>query len=385
MKKVLFIVTYFDCGGTCRALQNLLNKIDIQYVSVDVFGMVEEGMYRNEFKNCSILPENTWLRALIARYSQQKGIHKYQCFVAKLFRKLTNGWFKDRILYSVATKLIKNKTYDAVIAFSEGEPTKLVSFMKHPNKIAWIHCDYASYYEQNHKHSEKSIYENFNTVICVSHYTSLSFLKIYPEFYNKTRALYNIVDDNMMKQMAKEPLSVGFSSDNLFKIISIGRLDPIKRLSAIPSIAAVLKETGCKFSWIIVGPKGGTDEEYNKLIAEIKKYQVEDCVIWLGQQSNPYNFIINSDLLVCTSISEACPYVVNEAKLLQVPVICTNFKSAEEFIKNGVNGYVLPIEQFPETIHALINRADEYQELKENLKEFKYNNKEIVEAIYKLF
>lgn len=384
MKKVLFIVTYFDCGGTCRALQNLLNKIDIQYVSADVFGMVEDGMYREEFKNCSILPEHTWLRALIARYSQQKGIHKFQCILAKLFRKLTNGWFKDRVFCSVAKKLIKDKSYDAIIAFSEGEPTKLVSLIMHPNKIAWIHCDYASYYEQNHKHNEKAIYENFNTIVCVSHYTSLSFLRIYPEFHNKTKSIYNIIDDDMMKQMAKEPLNVNYCYNNLYRIISVGRLDPIKRLSVIPSIAAILKQSGCKFSWTIVGPKGGTDDEYNKLMAEIKKHQVEDCVIWIGQQFNPYNYIVNSDLLVCTSISEACPYVVNEAKVLQIPVISTNFRSAEEFIKNGIDGYILPIEQIPEKIHLLINNPDEHLVLKDNLKNFKYNNKEIINTIYTL-
>ena len=52
MKRILFVVTYFDCGGTCRALQNILNIINPEEFQIDVFGFVESGMYeKGLFKN----------------------------------------------------------------------------------------------------------------------------------------------------------------------------------------------------------------------------------------------------------------------------------------------------------------------------------------------
>lgn len=45
---------------------------------------------------------------------------------------------------------------------------------------------------------------------------------------------------SMMKQMAKQPLG-DIMSKNVFNILSVGRLDPVKRLSVVPQIAAQLK------------------------------------------------------------------------------------------------------------------------------------------------
>lgn len=380
-KKVLFVLTYFDCGGTCRSLQNLLNIIDENLIEVDVFGMVEEGMFCNMFSNCTIIPEKTWLRALISRYSQQKGLQKWESLLAKLLRILTHGKFSDWIFQKKASELLKAKSYDAVIAFSEGVPTHFVSLMKHPNKIAWIHCDYANYYELNSKCNEFAIYNNFKSIVCVSKYTRRSFINIYPSFASKTKVIYNPLDVNVIKQMSQKPISVDFQ-DDIFKIISIGRLDPVKNLSVIPSIAYSLKKIGCNFCWYIVGPKGGTDDEYNKLIANIDSFKVGDCVKWLGEQRNPYNLISHSNLLVCTSYSEACPYVINEAKVLGIPIVSTDFGSADEFIDFGNNGYNISITLFPKTISSLILNKTNYNSLIKALSSFQYNNMEIIRSVY---
>ena len=43
-------------------------------------------------------------------------------------------------------------------------------------------------------------------------------------------------------------------------------------------------------------------------------------------------------MVVSTSVSEACPNVINEAKILHTPIVATNFGSVYEFIEDGVNG-----------------------------------------------
>lgn len=64
--------------------------------------------------------------------------------------------------------------------------------MQHPNKIAWIHCDYASYYDLNNRKDESAVYNNFRSVVCVSKFTSMSFNNIYPKYQDKVKAINNI-------------------------------------------------------------------------------------------------------------------------------------------------------------------------------------------------
>lgn len=174
------------------------------------------------------------------------------------------------------------------------------------------------------------------------------------------------------------PNDISFDPE-YFNIVSIGRLDPVKRMSIIPTIANHLVNKGDKIRWLVIGPKGGTDKEYAELTDGIRKFNLGEHVLYLGMQSNPYPFIKNADLLVNTSISEACPYVINEAKILGTPIVCTDFGSAKEFIDSGSTGLISPIDDMAETIHQYINNAEIRNHIKDNLNGFKYDNESIIE------
>ena len=111
---------------------------------------------------------------------------------------------------------------------------------------------------------------------------------------------------------------------------------------------------------------------------------MEDVFIWLGEKENPYPYFSNSDLLVITSKSEACPYVLNEAKVLNVPSIITNFSSASEFIDNDMNGVIVPVEKIGTKIEEIITNQDYYNRIKRNLLNCIYDNKAILVNFYKI-
>ena len=233
------------------------------------------------------------------------------------------------VMGRVANFLLKKGNYDAVIAYSEGLPTKFIAEAKHNNKVAWIHCDYQSYLKIS-PIDEQKIYEKIDKVICVSDYTRKSFLQVYPNFAEKTKFVYNVLDVQFIKQQSFEEIFPCYEKKNI-NIVSVGRIDSVKRFSSIPAIVKELKKKhGVK--WYIVGPAVGNHSEYNKLLENIKTHGVEEEVTLLGEKSNPYPYIRHADILACTSISEACPYVINEAKILGVPIVCTNFGSSIEFI-----------------------------------------------------
>ncbi len=383
-KHMLFVVTNFGTGGILRSLQNILNCYDTAKYEVDVFAMTHQGIYQGELTNCRVLPRNRILDASLARFEKQNGLFaRIESVFAKLLNKSTGYRFQGWLFDKVANQLVKRVCYDVVVGFSEGVATSFVSIMNHPNKVGWIHCDYANYFQLNGGHSELSTYERLQHVICVSQFTRDSFVNIYPSMNNKTETVYNIIDDVMIRNKAKEPVKESFD-DTCFNIVSIGRIDPVKRMSSVPELARkVANTTGCEIRWYVVGPKG-TDREVKLLNDNIKLYSVEDIVVLLGEKSNPYPYIAQADLLINTSVSEACPYVVNEAKVLKTPVVCTDFGSAREFLCYGINGFYEPIEKIADKISWLIKNPDELRRLKEALKDFKYNNEQILQQIYSL-
>ncbi len=381
-RKILFVVTYFDCGGINRSLQNLLNCIDIKHYDIDVFGMVPDGMFIHLYKNCRVLPRHLFLSALMARFAQQTGAMRLLSLLVKILNKASKGRLGVIIKKNSAKRLMQRK-YDTVVAFSEGAPTVFVGMMNHLKSVAWIHCDYSSYRQLNGNPDEHSLYSHFKHIVCVAEYPRCSFLSVYPDLASKVHTIYNILDYKMMKDLSNQDVKEPFTQD-IFHIVSVGRLDPVKRLSIVPSIAKQLVDKGCQFRWYVIGPKGGTTEEYDQLMENISRHCLCKEVIYLGERENPYAYIARADLLVNTSISEACPYVINEAKILHTPVICSNFGSASEFVDNKVNGFICTIENMADTIANYIIDKELQKYIKTNINSFAYDNEVLMEHVYQV-
>src|SRR5690606_23086485 len=155
---------------------------------VDVFAMVHYGPYKDMLSNCTILPEDKWVSALIAHYGDTKGTARIRSFMVKLLRIFGakfNINITDWLFKKTAQSLMADKIFDAVIAYSEGVPTTFASHIHHPNKIAWIHCDYSSYMKLNNQPDEKEIYNSYKSIVCVSEYTKNEFCRIIPEMESK--------------------------------------------------------------------------------------------------------------------------------------------------------------------------------------------------------
>ena len=386
MKNILFVITSFRHGGTNKSLENLLSLLDPEMYQMDVFAMEHYGPYNSMLSNCTILPKDKWLHAFISQFRDTKGTTKLRSMTLKVLRKLLAGLGLDlsEYLYKNAVRTFsKNKTYDTVVAFSEGAPTAFAQHFTTPNKIAWIHCDYKSYMSLNNHPDETKMYHAYQSIVCVSEFTKESFCRIMPTQGDKTYALHNVVNVREVKLLSEEKIEEKFYKEDMFNIVSVGRINVIKRFDEIPKIARMLLDKGCQFNWLLIGPEGQPNEQQS-ILENIKKYCVEKTFIWIGEKDNPYPYIKKSDLLVNVSISEACPYVVNEAKVLHTPVVCTNFGSAVEFIENEINGLIAPLDNIVDAIELLIKQKEQYNHIKDNIEKFSYSNEAILSKINNL-
>ena len=134
-----------------------------------------------------------------------------------------------------------------------------------------------------------------------------------------------------------------------------------------------------KFKWFIIG--GGNAELMSITRRKIKEYALENYLSLLGMKDNPYCYLKQSDLLVSTSSTESCPYVVNEAKILHIPVVSNNYPSAYELIDENC-GIIVSIDEMPNTLISLIGNSDStYDLLKAKCNNSEYSNDSILKQI----
>lgn len=386
--KTILIVTPTLCngGGVIRGLQNMLSLMPKDKYKIHVLPMGYSCENNLVLKNCQILSDSFILTAITAVYAQTAG-YEYRFFL-KLFKilltflgKLGKRFVFENFMFSKTASNYIN--YDVVIAYQEGLCTRFVQYIDTPYRIAWIHCDYSEY-RKKCLISEEYIYNKYQQIVCVSGYTLQKFEQYYPSLKGRSLYIHNLLDKTFIREAAAEFLPDELRNDNEVKIISIGRLHPVKQFHLIPAIISQILAMGVtNFKWVLIG--GGDSEECDKILSEVRRLNITDKFFtYLGAKFNPYPYIKNSDILVSTSLSEACPFVVNEARVLGVPVVSNNYPSICEFIENGINGRISSIGQLASDLSELITNTKELENLKRGTKEREYNNDKIISNIIRL-
>ena len=355
------------------SFENLLNLLNKEDYEIDVYAIVDEGDAKDRIaKNAKIINS-----ARNHVNSKSVGCLSFRHIAKTVKDGLT------KIGYDIGPYLIKRRAlhfnceiYDAVIAFQEGYPTDFVANVNAKYKIAWIHSMYSRW--GNVKTAK--MYDKMNSIICVSETAKQDMLSLYHNNENRIHVVKNSLDKDAIVRLSKEgPLK----KSDCFHIISVGRIDPVKRFSMIPVIAKELRDKGLKFKWSIVG--GIADKrEYESIVRRIREDGLEDIVSLEGQMSNPYPAIKNSDLLVCLSSSETFNYTLTEARLLGVPVVTVDFPAAKEFVNDGIDGTICSLEQMPDIIYSFITDVVFYEGQKEALKNYSYDNNTSIDVFKKL-
>jgi glycosyltransferase involved in cell wall biosynthesis len=143
-----------------------------------------------------------------------------------------------------------------------------------------------------------------------------------------------------------------------------------------------LVEKGYKIKWYIIGE----GEERPKLKRLIKNYNLEDHLNLLGLKSNPYPFIKQADIYVQTSRFEGKAIAIDEAKILQKPIVVTNYNTAKDQIADGINGLIVDMnpEGIALGIEKLIMNLELRNELVRNLSKESLGTENQIEKLYKI-
>ncbi|MBP1990378.1 glycosyltransferase [Paenibacillus eucommiae] len=365
-RRILIVIDSLHSGGAEKSLVSLLSLFDFEKYDVDLLMFSAKGLYLplvpHEVNKLSIQNYS------IVRISEliKKRKFKDMCIRLSLSIALRNPYKRNRmhtaqISWNWISKGIHkvNDKYDIAIAYSQGTPTYYVAEkVDADKKICWVNTDYklAGY----NKSFDRKYYEQFNKVIAVSDYNKEVFVSEMPAAQMKMGVIYDIVSPSLIKSMALQEGGFDDRFDGL-RILTIGRLVEAKGYDMAIEACYKLKQQGYKFKWYVIG-EGSLKGKMERTIKELK---LEDTFILLGTFQNPYVFLKQSDIYVQPSRFEGYGLAIAEARILQKPIVATNFTVIHNQIRHGENGLIVNMNS--EDIGDGIKRLIDDKDLKESI------------------
>lgn len=175
---------------------------------------------------------------------------------------------------------------------------------------------------------------------------------------DKTQVIYNGIVTSDFGRRPSSLLREKFGwSENDVIIGSIGNIHPAKGYDVLLKAAAVLKDAGASYRFVIAGnERSGLYEELLKLRTELG---LDNVVQFLGFYDDPAGFMSNIDMFLLPSISEGFSIATIEAMAASIPVIATKSGGPEEIITHGVNGWMIEPGSPEEIVSAIEKLAYE--------------------------
>lgn len=310
MKKKLKInMPKLTIGGMERALLDLLNNSNIcKDYEVDLLIG-----YNNLEKNyLDMLPKNINVNVL---YTGKWGILG-----------------KGIVFLKLITQILFPKKYDVSISYAyQHGILALLTRRESKNNIIFIHNDLINAREPKalKKLCKKLKYEKFSKVVCVSECAKKAFLKIYPNYSGNIKVINNYIDYKDIEKKSKEKIDL--KKDKKITFLSVARHeDKHKKISRIIDATKKLKDEGYDFKVLLIG-----DGQDHKLYLDmISQYKVDNIDV-LGSRLNPFPYFKIADAFVFSSQYEGYGLVLNEARVLNLPIITTDVADAAMITKEG--------------------------------------------------
>ena len=326
-RRVLFLIESLAGGGAEKVLTTLVQHIDKERFDVTVCAISGGGKYEDAIKR------QVSYKAILA---EPKNGNVWERWLYVLKHHLVYKWLPLSWVYRVFVP----QNSDVEVAFVEGFTTKLLSYSTNlvAKRYAWVHIDL----HQNHwtksvydnLKEETDVYNQYTELFGVSNTVVSAFRKELPNVTVPVETVYNPIDVHDILSRANEIVDLKRGKSLL--MVTVGRLEPQKSYMRLLRIAKNLIEDGMDVElWIL-----GDGTERNLLEQYVSENKMQERVCLLGFHANPYKYLRQGDLFVCSSLSEGYSTAVTEALILGLPIITTDCSGMAELLQNGECGVI---------------------------------------------
>ena len=387
-KKIKLLVCFIHAhiGGAMTSFVNFLNALDTEKYDVDVMFYENDGRHGIK-EEINILPQgkihetkslSNLLKKLISpAYVWATIQDRYYKKVKKNKRKAVQIMSKQGCKYSRRL----DKEYDIAVAYEFNWCMNyVINRVKAKKKLLWHHVEFEKS-GMDYKIDKKAM-DKADALVFVSEDCKKSYCEKHPEHKDKAYFIPNLLSSEYVRAKGNEDISLPFENEDKFlKFITVARISfEHKGLDRAVRAFAKLKEEGLtdNVKWLIVGDGG----DMGKLQEMIKKYALSDVIFPIGVRTNPIPYLKKADCFLLPSRHEGKPMVVTESFIMGVVPVVTEYTSAREQIKDGVDGLVFDNneEALYEGLKKLITNPEIIDKLKTNIVNTDYGNeKEIKE------
>ena len=354
--KILILNKCLMMGGIEKVLLETLKNLSELYDDID---LVLKDDYKEQNLFLDEIPKNVKIHFLFEAYSGKNRIKK------EIKRGIKRFFYPIKL-----KKFLKNKNYDVVIDFSYNLFNYKIKF--DVPVIGWAHFGAISHEDNN---IEKDIregqkYKKYDKVIAICEEMRDEFVNELGIEANKVEMIYNAIDIEKIKKKSEE------KNDELEKylkedyILQVSRMVPQKQPEELIEVYRELKKRGIKEKLYYVG----NGKSYSEVQEKIKKYNLENDIILLGHQLNPYPFFKNAKLFLHTAKHEGIPTVLIESMALDTVVSAYSCPTGVKELlgENDEYGALSPLNDrrtIVEKTFELLNNEEKYDEYKSKIEE----------------
>ncbi len=236
--------------------------------------------------------------------------------------------------------IVSDVHYDLIVDYGGQQLLYyMVNKLSATKKVSFFHSDYSKW--SFYYNADRKYYPIVDHIFTISQTCVDSLKHFFPNCADKVSIMENISSPTIIRQQSLESIGEFKKQIDQMKangntiLCTIGHICRGKGFDLAIEASDILKRNGINFKWIFIGKV--LEEDLLKLIAD---KELDDNVLLVGIQSNPYPYIGISDIVVHPSRFEGKSIALDEAKILCKPIVVTNFSTVGDQFENGKNGTI---------------------------------------------
>lgn len=345
-KKVLFIIGSLQSGGVSKSIVSLLNAWDTEKYETSLLLCCKDGDVFSDYlpKNIQLI-YNPVIEHVMGGFFSLKWllVHGHFLLCLGVLLRLILSHVSRPLASELIAKMmpvVSDVHYDLIVDYGGQQLLYyMVNKLSATKKVSFFHSDYSKW--SFYYNADKKYYPLVDHIFTISQTCVDSLKHFFPNCTDRVSIMENISSPTIIRQQSLESIGEFKVQVDQMKangntiLCTIGHICRGKGFDFAIEASDILKRNGIHFKWIFIGKV--LEENLLKLIADKK---LDDNILLVGIQSNPYPYISLSDIVVHPSRFEGKSIALDEAKILCKPIVVTNFSTVGDQFENGKNGTI---------------------------------------------
>ena len=390
-KNVLFIIGTLQSGGVSKSMVSLLNAWDRNKYDTSLLLCCKEGdVFSKYLPNNVKIIYSPIIEHVMGGFSSARWLllHGHILLSLGVLLRLILSRVSKSLSGELIAKMmpvVSHEHYDLIVDYGGQQLLYyMVNKLRASRKVTFFHNDYSkwSYYYN----ADKRYYPTVDRIYSISKICVDALKQYFPNCADKVSIMENISSPSIIQAQAKEIkddlllMIQDFKNNRNIILCTVAHFCRRKGGDFAIEAAEILKTKQIKFKWLFVGKVLEDD-----LFESIKEKGLDENMIFVGIQSNPYPYMKLTDIYVQPSRYEGKSISLDEAKILCKPIVVTNFSTVGDQFENRQNATICEMsgKAVANAIIELINNQSLQDSYRMYLESHIVDNSSEVNKLYK--